>query len=126
MKLELEAVVDLMQQLLHAYNKEYLSEKQIDRFGRCLKRVLYKQWITSWYPNDPNRGSGFRTLWVYPDEGVQSFLTEACEVSLIYWTTLRQALPLNFTIWVNPGTVKYRIGESGVILTVYSNNHSYC
>ena len=115
MKLELEATVNLMKQFLHAYNKDYLSEKQINRFGRCLKKVLYRRWIKSWYPNDPKKGSGLRTLWVYPEEGVHSYLHEACDASLIYFITLRQALPKDFTIWVNPGKVKYRLGDSEVI-----------
>ena len=38
MKLELEAAVNLIKQFLHAHNKDYLSEKQIDRFERCLKK----------------------------------------------------------------------------------------
>ena len=41
MKNELEAVVDLIKSMLHANNKDYLTQKQIDRFGRCLKHKNY-------------------------------------------------------------------------------------
>ena len=116
---ELEATADLIKSMINDHNKDYLTEKQIDRFGRCLKRVLKLQWKHTWNPNQPKSGNGFRSLWVYPEEGMNQYLHETCKACQIYSSNLKLALPLDFTIWVNPGQVRYCLGDKNNVVTVY-------
>ena len=119
MKQELEAVEQLMTRLLNANNKGALTEEQIPKFGRWLKQVLVRQWISQWNKKEPHQGSGLRRL--FSKEGIISHcLVYACEYSDIYERALSHALPMNFCIWVNPGQVLYRLGQ-GPKMEVYKD-----
>ena len=126
MQHELEAVEHVMTHLLHTDTRKYLTERKIAKFGRCLKRVLYRRWIHSWNPYEPHIGQALRTLWVNEDNIPHYYLIEACEACHIYFTTLLSALPYSWTIWVNPGQVLYRTqhtaySDIGAITTAYQD-----
>ncbi len=69
-----------------------------------------------WYPEKPDKGSGFRCIRVNsvtPD----SFVQKIAEDSGI--TRIRDVLPAELTLWIDPGEVSYRIGEEGSICRHY-------
>lgn len=68
-------------------------------------------------------GSGFRCIRVNA-EIHDPCIEKAAKDSKISQTVIRDLLPQEITLWIDPQIVSYRIGENGSISTLYDSNRS--
>jgi protein Tob/BTG len=68
-------------------------------------------------------GSGFRCIRVNT-EIADPCITKAAKDCRISALTIRDLLPQEITLWIDPATVCYRIGENGSISCLYDANRS--
>lgn len=87
-----------------------------ENFSNRLSEELRIKFKGHWYPETPDKGSGYRCIRVNsitPDWLVQRVAID-CGIS-----TIRENLPAELTVWIDPGEVSYRIGEEGSICRHY-------
>lgn len=98
------------------YNK--LPRRLVNIFGEELERALRCKFQTHWYPEQPSRGSAYRCLRTgHPADTV---LDTAARESGLAAAEVRESLPTDLCVWIDPGEVSYRIGERGHIRVIYS------
>lgn len=68
-------------------------------------------------------GSGFRCIRINAEIHDPCIAKAACN-SHISHTVIRDLLPQEITLWIDPQIVSYRIGENGSISTLYDSNRS--
>lgn len=87
-----------------------------ENFSNRLSEELRLKFEGHWYPDKPEKGSGYRCIRVNgstPDTLVLR-VAEYCGI-----TSIRSDLPAELTLWIDPGEVSYRIGEDGSICRYY-------
>lgn len=87
------------------------------KFKECLFRELEFRCAYHWYPADPQRGSGYRS--VLHDFNVDVALARACAACDLPTT----ALPAHQIMFVNPGEVKVVDTHSNVSQILYLASH---
>lgn len=91
---------------------------------KVLVEILHRRYRNYWFPDYPHKGSGYRVIRITPTN-IDCIITEAgshCDLSEQY---LRQHLPQEFTLWIDPHEVSYRIGESGCQIIIYKKVENY-
>jgi len=91
-----------------------ITEEQLTRYSQCLQELMIKKFTGHWYPLAPLKGHGYRSIrWTEktPDPLLLAAGKE-CGLALYH---LRQLLPLEVTIWVDPSGISIRYGEEGSI-----------
>lgn len=71
----------------------------------------------------PSEGSGFRCIRIN-GETCEPLIEKAATNCGLPNSTIRRLLPAELTLWVDPYTVCYRIGENGSISVLYDGNRS--
>lgn len=104
----------------YLYNK--LPRRRVDLFGIELEKGFKKKFEGHWYPEQPVKGSGFRCVRVN-GETIDPVVTNAAECVGINLEEVKQYLPSELTLWIDPSEVSYRIGEKGQIKILYSNKN---
>ncbi|XP_065053340.1 protein BTG2-like [Rhopilema esculentum] len=87
-----------------------------ENFSNRLSEELRSKFEGHWYPDKPEKGSGYRCIRVNgstPDSLVQR-VADDCGIPCIH-----SVLPAELTLWIDPGEVSYRIGEDGSICRYY-------
>ncbi|XP_052779669.1 protein Tob1-like [Mya arenaria] len=102
----------------YLYNK--LPRRRVDLFGVELEKGLNKKFEGHWYPKQPVKGSGFRCVKVSGDEIDPVIGAAACSVGLDM-EEMKEYIPGDLTLWIDPNEVSYRIGEKGQIKILYSD-----
>ena len=113
MQLEIDVATNFL--LSFAYSK--IPRAQADNFKREFTRTLLNLYSGHWYPNNPSRGSAYRSLSV--SDRMDPSIQRAASSSGIDLIMLREHLPKNMTMWIDPYEVSYRIGERGEITTLW-------
>ncbi|CAH1795374.1 unnamed protein product, partial [Owenia fusiformis] len=116
--MHVEVSVALNFVISYLYNK--LPRRRVDSFGEELEKGLKKKFEGHWYPECPFKGSGFRCFIVSGDKADPVIKEAADEVGLDY-DEVKDYLPEDLTIWIDPAEVSYRIGEKGVVKVLYSD-----
>lgn len=97
--------------------KKQIREAMVwENFSNRLSEELRTKFTGHWYPDKPEKGSGYRCIRVNgstPDVLVQR-VAEDCGIPAI-----RGDLPAELTVWIDPGEVSYRIGEEGSVCRHY-------
>ncbi|KAK2160786.1 hypothetical protein LSH36_127g14011 [Paralvinella palmiformis] len=119
--MHVEVTVALNFVISYLYNK--LPRRRVDGFGEELERGLKRKFAGHWYPEKPFRGSAFRCLRVSGDEMDPVMERSATKCGLDI-EEVREYLPKDLTIWIDPGEVSYRIGEKGAVKILYSNKRA--
>lgn len=94
------------------------SPVSLETFKCKLIERLASQYISSWHPEDPDRGSAARALHWQPSaggEGCSLALLHACQGQRLTFTT-------DFTMWIDPGCVAIRTGAGPGLSQSQSNN----
>ena len=109
MKEEIHEGVNFLRQFLAKYGQ--LNPTQIDLFALKLTEILEKRYINHWYELQPMKGQAFRCLRLkrsekYVDPTIESILNDM-NLSLN-----QLGLPNDFTLWIDPGEVSVRFGDS--------------
>lgn len=94
-----------------------LSERQLEMFKSSLTEVLRHRYRNHWFPDRPNRGSGYRCIRI--NGKMDPVIAQAGANVGLLPTVLHSLFPTELTMWIDPSEVSYRIGENGSICVLY-------
>ncbi|KAF0291530.1 Protein Tob2 [Amphibalanus amphitrite] len=114
MQLEIQVALNFV--ISFMYNK--LPRRRVNIFAEELERALRFRFQSHWYPDRPCRGSAYRCL--RTGDPLDPVLDVAARESGLALTEIRQNLPEDLSVWIDPGEVSYRIGEKGTVKLLYS------
>ncbi|KAK6187604.1 hypothetical protein SNE40_005594 [Patella caerulea] len=115
--MHVEVSVALNFVISYLYSK--LPRRRVDMLADELEKGLKKKFEGHWYPETPCKGSGFRCVKVNGEKVDPVILMAAYNVGLDT-DEIKNALPAELTVWIDPSEVSYRIGEKGTIKILYS------
>ncbi|XP_068605715.1 protein Tob1a [Brachionichthys hirsutus] len=113
MQLEIQVALNFI--ISYLYNK--LPRRRVNIFGEELERQLKQKYEGHWYPDKPYKGSGFRCIHV--GEKVDPVVEKAAKESGLDIEDVRNNLPQDLSVWIDPFEVSYQIGEKGPIKVLY-------
>lgn len=97
------------------------TKSQLDRIALqdCLEQLLNEHILGNgaWHPQSPLRGSAFRCLSKY-EFRLCPLLMNASKLTSISF----ESIPNDFTLWIDPGSVSYRVG-SGYVMSLYDSSN---
>mmetsp|Transcript_7788 Transcript_7788/g.15448 ORF Transcript_7788/g.15448 Transcript_7788/m.15448 type:complete len:204 (+) Transcript_7788:73-684(+) len=96
-----------------------LSQGEVAAFEHALKYGMVNRCMGHWYPSEPMRGSGHRS--VINDFSTDPVILEAADAVRIRDITSR--LP-RAVMWLNPGSVKVKLEGRPWAESLYSNSNS--
>ena len=105
----------------YLYNK--LPRRRVDCFGQELEKGLKRKFDGHWYPDMPFKGSAFRCV-KFNGVAADPLVEQAAIHSGMNIEEVRDYLPNELTLWVDPKEVSYRIGEKGLVKILYSDKKS--
>ncbi|KAJ7999490.1 hypothetical protein DPEC_G00194970 [Dallia pectoralis] len=95
----------------------FLSEHQLREFRDCLQQSLSEHYHNHWFPETPQKGSGYRCIRI--NHEMDPIIGRAAGRIGLTSDQLFALLPRELTLWVDPFEVSYRIGEDGSICVLY-------
>ncbi|XP_014488734.1 PREDICTED: protein BTG2-like [Dinoponera quadriceps] len=116
MRLEIVSAADFLVHLLRLQAGQ-LSERQLEMFKSSLTEVLRHRYRDHWFPDRPNRGSGYRCIRI--NGKMDPVIAQAGANVGLLPTVLHNLFPSELTMWIDPSEVSYRIGENGSICVLY-------
>jgi len=124
MKVEVHSAADFLMNLLRVRQQSSsLSETQLHSFRGSLIIVLLEKYNNHWYENNPRKGSAFRCIRIN-GETAEPLIEKAATNCGLNVINIRRQLPAELTLWIDPSTVCYRIGENGSISVLYDGNRA--
>ncbi|XP_060765759.1 protein BTG1-like [Neoarius graeffei] len=117
MKVEVTTAVNFITKLLRG--RGLLSEEQLQHFSHSLEEALGEHYEHHWFPDAPFRGSGYRCIRI--NHRMDPLVGKAAYNIGLSMEQLFSLLPCEFTMWVDPYEVSYRIGEDGSICVLYKS-----
>ncbi|XP_077407287.1 protein Tob1b [Vanacampus margaritifer] len=118
MQLEIQVALNFI--ISYLYNK--LPRRRVNIFGEELESLLRKKYEGHWYPDKPYKGSGFRCIHV--GEKVDPVVEQAAKESGLAIEDVRNNLPQDLSVWIDPFEVSYQIGEKGAVKVLYVDDNS--
>ncbi|XP_062330455.1 protein Tob1-like [Osmerus eperlanus] len=118
MQLEIQVALNFI--ISYLYNK--LPRRRVNIFGEELERQLKKKYEGHWYPDKPYKGSGFRCIHV--GEKVDPVVEQAAKESGLDIEDVRNNLPQDLSVWIDPFEVSYQIGEKGTVKVLYVDDNN--
>ncbi|XP_059146211.1 protein BTG3-like [Physella acuta] len=115
MRKEIDKAVDTFHRIAFGTKKngtKIISESKLSSFITILTELLLARYEKNWFPDNPDRGSGFRCIRVNT-QSIDPTILECLKRSKIGIPKCLTHTEL--TIWVDPGVVSVRIGEDGSI-----------
>ncbi|XP_011502803.1 PREDICTED: protein Tob1-like isoform X2 [Ceratosolen solmsi marchali] len=116
--MHIEVQVALNFVISYLYNK--LPRRRVNIFGEELEKALKDKFKGHWYPEKPFKGSAFRCL--KTGDPVDPVLERAAKESGVPIQDILENLPSELAVWVDPGEVSYRIGETSQVKILYSES----
>lgn len=113
MHIEIQVALNFV--ISYLYNK--LPRRRVNLFGEELDKALKQKFDGHWYPEKPFKGSAYRCLRV--GTPLDPVIEIAARESGVELNDIRENLPEELSIWVDPGEVSYRIGEKGTVKVLY-------
>ncbi|XP_048858982.1 protein BTG2-like [Brienomyrus brachyistius] len=95
----------------------FLTEQQLQVFKDCLQQALSEHYAHHWFPERPQRGSGYRCIRI--NHEMDPIISKVATRIGLNSQQLFLLLPRELTLWVDPYEVSYRIGEDGSICVLY-------
>ncbi|XP_056604089.1 protein BTG1 [Triplophysa dalaica] len=118
MKPEINAAVGFLSRFLRI--KGHVNDRQLQSFSATLQDILTEQYHHHWFPDRPNKGSGYRCIRI--NHKMDPLVGKAGQRIGLTIQQLYLLLPSELTLWVDPFEVSYRIGEDGSICVLYESN----
>lgn len=106
MHVELQVAMNFI--ISYLYNK--LPRTRVHLYGEELEKLLRLKFNGHWYPTNPMKGSAFRCVHLNSAEIDPSFELAATRSGLDFVTDIKNNLPSELSVWVDPGEVSYAIG----------------
>jgi len=97
--------------------KGLVPQQKVDKFSSVLESLLCTKYNNHWFPSKPMQGSGYRCIRI-TQSIMDPEIEKAATVSGVTAFDLTNTLPKEFTMWIDPEDVSYRIGEDGSICTL--------
>lgn len=119
--MDIEVSVALNFVISYLYSK--LPRRRVDMFGEELEKAVRKKFEGHWYPEKPFKGSAYRCIKA-SGEKVDPVMETAAAMSGLDIDEVKDNLPLDLSVWIDPNEVSYRIGEKGVVKLLYSNKNN--
>lgn len=91
-----------------------LSKECIAQFQQKLTERLRSHYQDHWFPESPNKGSGYRCIRIN-GQVMDPIVDRVAKESGIADSYSQRLFPDELTMWIDPNDVSYRIGESGSI-----------
>ncbi|XP_061562544.1 protein Tob1b [Phycodurus eques] len=117
MQLEIQVALNFI--ISYLYNK--LPRRRVNIFGEELESLLRKKYEGHWYPDKPYKGSGFRCIHI--GEKVDPVVEQAAKESGLAIEDVRNNLPPDLSVWIDPFEVSYQIGEKGAVKVLYVDDN---
>ncbi|XP_048411026.1 protein Tob1a [Stegostoma tigrinum] len=118
MQLEIQVALNFI--ISYLYNK--LPRRRVNIFGEELEQLLKKKYEGHWYPDKPYRGSGYRCIHV--GEAIDPVIEQAAKESGLDMKDVRDNLPEDLSVWIDPFEVSYQIGEKGPVKVLYVDDNN--
>ncbi|CAL9708853.1 unnamed protein product [Knipowitschia caucasica] len=118
MQLEIQVALNFI--ISYLYNK--LPRRRVNIFGEELERQLKRKYEGHWYPDKPYKGSGYRCIHV--GEKVDPVVEQAAKESGLDIDDVRNNLPQDLSVWIDPFEVSYQIGEKGPVKVLYVDDNN--
>ncbi|XP_006218551.1 protein BTG2 [Vicugna pacos] len=112
---EIAAAVGFLSSLLRT--RGCVSEQRLKVFSGALQEALTEHYKHHWFPEKPCKGSGYRCIRI--NQKMDPIISKVAARIGLSQPQLRQLLPSELTLWVDPYEVSYRIGEDGSICVLY-------
>lgn len=112
---EIKSGVDFVTDFLS--RNDIISQHKIQQFSTALESLLHDKYNNHWFPTNPIQGSGYRCIRI-TQSIMDPEIEKAAKVSGVSNMDLTNTLPKEFTMWIDPDEVSYRIGEDGSICTL--------
>ena len=112
MKAEIDAAIQFILSLL---SRAKIPKDSQSIFRITLEDGMKQRFSSIWDPSNPQRGNAYRSI--FTDGQIDPLIQQAALKASI--NQIGAYLPDDFVIWVDPGSVSYRIGEHGNTLKVY-------
>ncbi|XP_039264805.2 uncharacterized protein LOC120340577 [Styela clava] len=124
MHVELQVAMNFI--ISYLYNK--LPRTRVHLYGEELEKLLRLKFNGHWYPTNPMKGSAFRCVHLNSAEIDPSFELAATRSGLDFVTDIKNNLPSELSVWVDPGEVSYAIGgpdgKPGPVKVLYKHQPS--
>jgi len=117
MLVEVESAANFLSELL---SRSRIEEHQLTLFKQTIIECLIGHYQKHWFPEKPFKGSAYRCLRI--NQKMDPMVARAAQKSGLHEQLLRNILPKELTLWVDPKEVSYRIGENGSICVIYEDN----
>ncbi|KAM4612805.1 protein BTG2 [Polymixia lowei] len=117
MRTELLTAVNFITSLLRSNTRSPLSEDPLHHLNCTLQEALREHYQHHWFPSAPCRGSGYRCIRI--NHKMDPVIGRAAGAVGLTGRQIYSLLPRQFTMWVDPSEVSYRIGENGSIGVLY-------
>lgn len=114
MKEEVQCACELFSKLLETRN---LPRQFVQPFRARLGELLSERFREHWDTNNPTKGSGYRCIRI--NSKMDPIISNAAKATGL--KDISKYLPVEFTMWIDPGDVSYRIGEDGSVCSVPTN-----
>lgn len=118
--MDIEVSVALNFVISYLYSK--LPRRRVDMFGEELEKAVRKKFEGHWYPEKPFKGSAFRCIKV-SGQKVDPVMETAAAMSGLDIDEVKDNLPMDLSVWIDPNEVSYRIGEKGAVKLLYSTKN---
>ncbi|OAD59753.1 Protein BTG2 [Eufriesea mexicana] len=99
MRLEIVSAADFLVHLLRLQTGQ-LSERQLEMFKSSLTEVLRHRYRDHWFPDRPNRGSGYRCIRI--NGKMDPVIAQAGANVGLLPTVLHSLFPSELTMWIDP------------------------
>ncbi|XP_057312993.1 protein BTG1-like [Hydractinia symbiolongicarpus] len=119
MRLEIKSAVEFFTHILSIQGS--IPPHKLEKFSQCLEALLYTKFEQHWHPQKPMLGSAFRCIRI-TQKHMDTDIDKAASMSDVTFAVLVNALPREFTMWIDPEDVSYRIGEEGSICSIFNKD----
>lgn len=121
MRQEVDSAAEFIAKIVSTHGiRLNLDSERIDSFRRVLQLHMFDHYQNHWFPDKPFKGSAYRCLRIV-NQKMDPLISKAGADIGLTEAQLLDFLPAEFTMWVDPCEVSYRIGEEGSIGVLYED-----
>lgn len=116
MRKEIDKAVDIFHKIAFKSqgSKKLISDSQIRVFLSVLTELLVVKYDKFWFPEEPDRASGFRCIRVN-SQCIDPLVSESLCKAGFPRSQHKKIISHEVTVWIDPGVVSMRIGEDGSV-----------
>ena len=117
---ELISTANLITHTIRMTKNPLITESRLKHFRNNLYQLLERQFMNHWFPQNPNKGTGYRCIRIY-EKNIDPFIVEAgkglCNFDI---NLLHETLPFQLIIWINPREVTFQVNQNMSTYVLYS------